>query len=393
MSRMIIFTGKGGVGKTSVAAAHARLSAREGKKTLLISTDMAHNLGDLFGCSIGGEEKEIADNLYALEVNPSDMMENEYANLLRAILNMLHSKEAENASSEEGIMIPGMDELFSLLKLLDIYQSQRYERIIVDCAPTGETLSLLKFPELLCWYMEKFFPVGKIAVRLLSPVSKRIFKVELPDREAMSDIEKLYMKMIHLQELLKNKDAVSVRLVTMPEKMVVEETKRNYMYLNLYGYYVDGVYINRILPEDMDNSFFRDWIHIQKIYTEEIKSVFQGIPMFSIPWYERDLCGMDAIDRICDEVLQGHPIFSIMEHRAQEQYEKTDSGYCLSLYLPCLTKEELNLYQSGTDVIIKVGNFKRNITMPDVLRSYRIVSAKIEEQILIIHFEKEERKI
>lgn len=386
MTRILIFTGKGGVGKTSVAAAHARLSACEGKKTLLFSSDMAHNLGDLFEKKIGREETQIAENLYALEADPDYMMEHDYADMTRAIINMLQSTGTDTSILDNGLKLPGMDELFSLLKLLDLYESHSYERIVIDCAPTGETLALLKFPELLCWYMEKFFPIGKIAMRVLSPVSKKLFKVELPDKAAMTDIERLYVRLIALQELLKNRDTVSVRIVTMPEKMVVEETKRNYMYLNLYGYYVDGVYINRMLPPSLQNPFFSQWMAIQKKYREELGVIFQGIPQTEIPWYERDLCGMASLDRICEEVLKGQGVFDIRDHQAGEVYEKTDTGYRMRLFVPCLKKENLDLYQSDTDLILKAGNFKRNIALPNILRNYEITGAKIEAQNLEISF-------
>ena len=388
MGRILIFTGKGGVGKTTVAAAHARRSEREGKKTLLVSTDMAHNLSDLFEQSFGKEVTAMSKYLDVLEIDPNYVMEKDFKNIMRAFQNMISSANVGSSNQEDITMLPGMEELFSLLKILDIYESGIYERIIVDCAPTGETLSLLKFPELMSWYMEKFFPVGKIAMRVLSPISKKVFKVELPDKTAMNDIEKLYMKLIQLQELMKDREVTSVRLVTIPEKMVVEETKRNYMYMNLYNYNVDGIFINRILPADIDNPFFDEWLNIQKGYVEELENVFVQSQVYYIRWYDTDLCGMEAIDKICDDVLTQPDLFDVKENLRGETYEITEDGYLLSLYLPCMRKEELDLHQSGTDVILKIGNFKRSIPIPNTLRDYSITSAKIEEQVLKIQFVK-----
>lgn len=202
MDRILIFTGKGGVGKTSIAAAHARKSAGEGKKTLLFSADMAHNLSDLFEVKIGRKETRIAPELYALEADPEYMMEHEYRDMVRAVENLLGSAGVEVSGANDIFSIaglPGMGELFSLLKILDLYEDGGYDRLIIDCAPTGETLALLKFPELLCWYMEKFFTIGKIAMRVLSPVSKALLKIELPDGRAMTDIERLYVRLSKLQ--------------------------------------------------------------------------------------------------------------------------------------------------------------------------------------------------
>ena len=258
MNRIYIFTGKGGVGKSSIAAAHAIKSATEGKKTLLVSTDMAHNLGDIFMRKLGKEAENVMPDLDIYEIDPEYVMEHDFSSVMSYLGNLL--SDVDTYSLQDMGMMPGMEELFSLLKIADIYNSEKYERIIVDCAPTGETLSLLKFPELLSWYMEKLFPVGKVAVRMLSPISKSVFKVEMPNKSAMTDMEKMYLKLVELQELLKNRDVTSIRIVTTPEKMVVEETKRNYMYMNLYNFNVDGLYINRILPKDINNDFFHQLI-------------------------------------------------------------------------------------------------------------------------------------
>lgn len=386
MGRIIIFTGKGGVGKTSVAAAHARHSALEGKRTLIVSTDMAHNLSDLFEITIGKTIQEVSQNLFALEIDPHYVMENEFQSIKESFVNFITSSGLTETRIDQVTLFPGMDELFSLLKILDIYESGEYERIIVDCAPTGETLALLKFPELLSWYIEKFFPIGKIAVRVLSPISKAVFKIQLPNKTAVSDVEKIYLKMIQLQELFKDQAVTSVRLVTMPEKMVVEETKRNYMYLNLYNFHVDGIFINRILPKDIDNPFFNEWLDIQNHYIQELEEVFVGLPVYKIPWFDTDLNGISGIDKIDETVLSGLDVFKIHENIQGEVYEKIEEGYKLKLYLPCVQKGEINLHESNTDVIVKIGNFKRNIPKPDSLRNCTIAGAKFEDNYLSITF-------
>ena len=382
--RIMIFTGKGGVGKTSVAASHAVKSADEGVKTLLISTDMAHNLGDLFGVSTGREPYKITDNLDIYEIDANYVMENDYADITSCISKMMPG--SEEVSAEEFGIMTGMEELFSLLKIKQIYDEEKYKRIIVDCAPTGETLSLLKFPELLSWYMEKLFPIGKLALRVLSPVSKKLMKVELPNKKAMSDIEKLYEKLIDLQELFKNRDVTSVRIVTIPEKMVVEETKRNYMYMNLYNYNVDGLYINRVLPHELDNQFFSQWKEIQQKYIKEIKESFGNLPMNEIPWYDEEMDSIEGLRRICRDALSDNDIFEVKEILERESFEMVDDGYTLKVIIPGISKDELDIYQSQTDVVIKVDNFKRNIPLPNILRKYIIDEANLENGQLLLHF-------
>jgi arsenite-transporting ATPase len=383
---MLIFTGKGGVGKTSVAAAHARVSAKEGKKTLIVSTDMAHNLSDIFDVRIGKTIQEITDNLYALEIDPNHIMQEDFADLKRTFANLVEGFGIPLEGIGQISVFPGMDELFSLLKLKEIHESGEYERIIVDCAPTGETLALLKFPELLAWYMEKFFPVGKVAMRILSPISKTVFKIQLPNRDAMTDIERLYFKLIELQEFLKNRKITSIRIVTMPEKMVVEETKRSFMYLHLYDYNVEGIYINRILPKDMDNPFFNEWIAIQNKYLEELEAVFQGLPIYKIPWFDTDLNGLTGVDRIGEIALKGKEIFGEQEVLFHQCFEKTEAGYNLLLKLPFVEKGELNLQETGTDIILKIGNFKRCIPRPATLRNYTVSGARLTQDILTVSF-------
>ncbi len=386
MGRIYIFTGKGGVGKTSVAAAHAIKSAEEGKRTLLVSTDMAHNLGDLFERPLGKVPTEIMGNLDAYEIDPEYVMEQDFSHMMLSLIKLL--PQSDGSAMEDYGIFPGTEELFALLKINEIYQEGVYERIIVDCAPTGETLSLLKFPELLSWYMEKLFPIGKIAVRVLSPIARQLYKVELPNKAAMSDIEKLYLKLYHLQELLKDRETTSIRLVTLPEKMVVEETKRNYMYMNLYNFNVDGLYINRILPGDIANPFFGEWLRIQKKYKEQLKESFSAVPVYEIPWYDEELRGMKAVKRICKDALTSDEIFDARIITQRECFEQNNAGYLMTVTLPFADKSGVDLYQSGSDIIIKINNFKRSIPLPNVLRSYRVTGAKMDGGILSIQFGK-----
>ena len=385
MNRIYIFTGKGGVGKSSVAAAHAVKSAEEGKKTILVSTDMAHNLGDIFEKKLGKETYSYKDNLDIYELDPEYVMENEFSEFMDYIKKMLQT----GGDMDDLGMVPGMEELFALLKISDIQKSGKYDRIIVDCAPTGETLSLLKFPELLTWYMEKFFPIGKVGVRLLAPFSKKMFHVEMPNRNAMNEIEKMFLKLIELQEMLKNRDITSVRIVTTPEKMVVEETKRNYMYMNLYNFNVDGLYINRILPQDIDNRFFDEWVQIQKEYINILKDSFAALPIYEIPWYDEELKGEDNIRRIVYGVLKDRDVFESKVITERESFAETETGYQLDVNIPGADKGDIDLFQAASDVVIKMGNFKRNIPLPNVLRTYVISGAKYEDGVLHVFFEKD----
>ncbi|MEW9124709.1 MAG: ArsA family ATPase, partial [Thermotaleaceae bacterium] len=328
-------------------------------------------------------------NLWSLEIDSNYEMNRHYGMIAEAFKKMLPYGSGEDGEVLEDIVVfPGIEELFSLLKIKELYDKKNYDLIVVDCAPTGETLSLLKFPELFSWYMEKLFPIGKVAMKVLRPISKLAFRLEMPDERAMNDIEKLYVKLGELQNLLKDREICSVRLVTIPEKMVVEETKRSYMYLNLYNFNVDGLYINRILPEDIDNRFFDQWKQIQKKYLDEINWIFSNISTYKIKWYASDINGMDALERIMDDSLKDEDIFKVLKTTISETFQKTEKGYRLDIYVPFVNKKDFLLFESGADIIVKIGNFKRNIPIPYTMQKYSIASAKLNEGILSIYFEK-----
>lgn len=386
--RILIFTGKGGVGKTSIAAAHAVKAAKEGVNTLLVSTDMAHNLSDLFQTSLGKTPKKVMDRLTVYEIDANYVLEHDFGNLTQCLTKMLPASQ-ELSAEEMGIM-PGTEELFALLKISQLYETKEYDLIVVDCAPTGETLSMLKMPELLSWYMEKLFPIGKMAMRVLAPISKKAFQVELPNKKAMNDIESLYRKLLELQQLFKDQEVTSIRIVTVPEKMILEETKRNYMYMNLFHYNVDGIYVNRVLPKDMENPFFEQWIEIQQTYLQELKDSFHGLPMWELPWFEEEVDQVEGISRMAEEYLTDPKLFTIQQVHTKEQFEKDGDAYLLRVSIPGVKKESMELYQTNSDVVIRVNNVKRNITLPDVLRKYEITKADMEEENLVIRFEKGE---
>lgn len=405
MADLFIITGKGGVGKTSVAAAHAVSSAEEGRPTLLVSADMAHNLGDIFQVQAGGHVQEIAPELSLLELDPYLLMREEYPNVNRAVASLSQSAGAAWDKVGDSYMIPGFENLFCLLKIRDLYRSGTYDRIIVDCAPTGETLSLLKLPELLTWYVEKFSPVGRMITRILTPAAKIRYRMDLPDGAAMDELGQLFRDLVELQDLLKDPETCRVRLVAIPERMVVEETRRSYMYLNLYGYPVDAVFFNRILPEDPGSSFMENWQRIQAGYLEELENVFADLVRIRIPWYPAEIRGLEAVRRLSGEIAgllrQERPpaqttadpapdLFHLPVRTDSESYEKTADGYCLTIRIPGGEREEVQTALHGTDLDIRIRNFQRSIPLPGVLRGASVRSVRIRDGKMIVEFRKSE---
>ncbi|MEL3911449.1 ArsA family ATPase [Treponema pedis] len=367
MKKIVIFTGKGGVGKTSLSAAAALTSAAENKKTLLVSTDMAHNLGDIFEMNLYGSVTPVSENLDILELNPPELMRKQFSEIKKNAFALSGSIGFGINGLDNSFIIPGFENLFSLMEIKEIYEKEKYERIIVDCPPTGETLSLLKLPELLAWYMEKFFPVGKAFIRVLAPISKLRYGIKLPDKKALNDIEKMHESLLNLQEFLKNKDICSVRLVCTPEKMAVEETKRSFMYLNLYGYQVSGLFINRILPDDTEIPFMENWKSIQEKYIKELHSVFTDIPVIPIPWYPEEIRGKEAVENICRNELSHYNLFDVKTDIVREEYIKTEDGYILRIAIPYSEECKAEVINNNSDISIKLNNFIRCIPLPGVL--------------------------
>lgn len=392
MGRIIVFTGKGGVGKTSIAAAHALQSARTGKKTILVSVDMAHNIGDIFRAPVGKDITKIEENLWAVELDPYALMREDFPEAQKSVFDLIGGTKKNLDAIGSHFIIPGFENLFSLLKIKQLYDDNTYDRIIVDCAPTGETLSLLKLPELLSWYMEKFFPVGKTMLRVLSPVSRVKYHVTLPSRKTLDKIEVLHAKLLELQNLLKDKDISTVRLVCMPEKMIVEETKRNFMYMNLYGYQVDTVFINRMVPEDIKNPFMQKIKEHRSRYIRDMESVFTDIPIIYVPWYPDEIRGFQAIQKLSEEVLNIPDLFAVRAHTESESYEKWEEGYILTITLPNNCRGETEVFCHTADISIKVNNFNRCIPLPNTLRGSEIVQTDVNDRTVRIYFRLSENK-
>ena len=395
-STIMIFTGKGGVGKTSLISAHALPSARMGARTLLVRADMAHTLGDNFEVETGGRLTRIEENLDILELDPFRIMQEEFPQVNRAVLEMLSGKKSVPDAAGR-FMVPGFEDLFSLLKIKKIYEEGTYRRIFVDCAPSGETLSLLRLPEMLSWYIEKFFPVGKAMTRILRPVSGTLFKVQLPDGGAMDEFSDLFKELNALQGILRDPAVTGVRIVCIPEKMVVEETKRTYMYLNLYGYHVGRVFINRVIGEQQGNAFMARWREIQREYIDELERVFSRIPITQIRWHETEICGRQALMELCAELPEPDELFAAADTDAGETYEAEGDGYRLRVSLPGLAADGSGaaageddggpeVARFGRDLDIRAGNCLRRIPLPDALRQMDIKEVRREKDALTVLF-------
>ena len=384
--RIILYTGKGGVGKTSIAAATACKIASEGKKVLVVSTDMAHSLSDSFDIKLSNDPVEVSKNLFAMEIDSVLENEKSWSNIKGYIEKLMVLKAEKTIESEELLVFPGFDELMALLKIKDIYDEGFYEVLIVDCAPTGETMSLLKFPDLFKWWMEKLFPIKRKGAKLARPIIQATIKVPVPSDETFDDIEKLYNKIDQLHQLMQNKDVVSIRIVTTPEKIVIKEAKRSFSYLHLFNYNVDSIIINKIFSEASLNGYFEKWADIQKENIKEITDSFSGIPVFKLELLDYELRKLEVLNEIGkrlynkanpEEILFAEKIFTV---------EKDGSGFVLCIRMPFVDKKQLKLSQKGDEITISIKNERRCLILPLKLQSLEIDGAKYEDGKLNIHF-------
>lgn len=382
--RVIIYTGKGGVGKTSMAAATACKIARNGKRVLVMSTDQAHSLGDSFDRKIDKEPTRITENLYAMEIDTVYESEKSWGNLKDYFKRLLTMKGGSGIEVEELLVFPGLEELFSMFKILEVYESREYDTIIVDCAPTGETLALLKYPERLSGMIEKVLPIKRAGVKSLGSVVERVMKIPMPKDNVFDDIEYLMDKMQRLQELMLNKEVVSLRVVTTPEKIVMNEAKRNFTCLYLYHYNVDAVIVNHIYPARAMEGYFNKWIKLQEDALQEIKESFSEVPLFYVELQQQELRTLDVLGKVGDSVFEEIDPDDVLFKK--EIYSIDNEKKCLKIYLPFADKDELRLEQDKNELIVGVGNENRKFPIPIEFAEKEIAGAKFEDGYLNIKF-------
>ncbi len=382
MTRIILFTGKGGVGKTTVAAATAIRSAELGRKTLVISTDPAHSLSDSFGVRLNPYPTEIMDNLEGMEVNVEYELERHWSVIKEYLSLFFRSQGIEDVVAEELAIFPGFDELASLLHLLKFYRSGEYDAIILDCAPTGETLRLLSVPEVAKWYMNRFFGIERKVLKIVKPIAEPLIDVPLPSDEVLDKIQELYTKISELKDILESKDT-SVRIVMNPEKMVIRESERAFTYLNLFGYRVDCVIVNKIFPEKA-GEYFSEWMKIQREYLKEIEDKFP-LPVKKVEFKSTEVTG-ELLRDIAREIYGDEDPLKVFHEGKPMVIEKEGDDFVLRIKAPFVEKQDIKLFKRGEELVIVAGQWKRIVFLPQSLAIREPASAKFEEGELKIVF-------
>jgi arsenite/tail-anchored protein-transporting ATPase len=388
--RTILYTGKGGVGKTSVAASTARGCASAGLRTLVISTDPAHSLSESLGVELGAEPVPAGDRLWGQEVKAQEEMERHWSGVQEWLGELLMERGVDRISAEELTVPPGMDELFALLRLQSHSESGEWDVLVVDCAPTGETLRLLSFPDVARWWIDKVFPLERQIVAAARPIARSLLDISLPSRAVFADVERLSQNLIAMNEILRDRTRCTIRLVMNPDKMVIGEAMRTFTYLNLYGYLTDAVIVNRLFPPGVGD-YFAAWRRVQEEHLELVHSAFAPVPVLCAPYFEQEVVGPAMLDRLRDELFAGRDPSAVLHDALAQELEVLDEGARLRLALPFAEKGDISLKKIGLELVVGVDGQRRTIMLPPAMAAMRPAAATFEDGALQITFDGEQR--
>ncbi len=383
--RILLFTGKGGVGKTTSAAGTAALAAARGLRTLVMSTDAAHSLADAFGATVGAEPAELSAGLFVQQIDSQRRFEQSWAEIQQYLLAVLDAAGVDPITAEELTVLPGAEEVLALLELRRQVVSGRWDVVVVDCAPTAETLRLLALPEALGWYMDRIFPVERRVVRALKPVLSRAAGVPMPHDSVFDAVERLHRELEHVHELLTGKET-SVRLVLTPESVVVAEARRSLTTLSLFGYQVDGVLANRVFPEEGADSWRAGWVRAQDQVLATVEESFTGLPIWRSAYQPSEPVGLRRLAEFAAATYGDDNPLEQPPGEGPVTVRRTSEGAVLRVALPFAERRDVDLARHGDELVVTVGSYRRVLALPTALRQQRVAGARVGSGALEVRF-------
>ena len=385
--RLIIYTGKGGVGKTSVSAATARLLAKKGYRTIIMSTDSAHSLGDSLGMTLPNDIQRIDENLDALEVDIIYEMRTKWADISRYVSALMMSQGVGEITAEEMAIIPGMEMVAALFYVLSFEQEDKYDVVVMDTPPTGETLRLLSFPDMSNWYIDKIYALMKRFIGVARVTVGKFMDFPLPDKSVMNSIEEIKDRMNDVKALLEDPRRTTVRLVMNPERMVISETMRAYTYICLYNKNVECLVINKIYPEDgfSDSDFFREKLKEQEKYLRQIDESFSGLKIMRAYQMSTELVGPEKLDLMAEMIFGDSDPIEVYADESPMRFLTADGIDEMRLKMPFVKKANIELFkgESGT-LVVHVGSQKRTVSLPATLVDAEVLGAELDGEELIV---------
>jgi arsenite-transporting ATPase len=384
--RVLLFTGKGGVGKTTAAAGTATLGALRGLRTLVLSTDAAHSLGDAFGLPVGSEPTKVDTNLFVQQVDAQRRFERSWGEIQTYLLSVLDSVGVDPIAAEELTVLPGAEEVLALLEVRDQAASGAWDLVIVDCAPTAETLRLLALPEALGWYMERVLPVERRLVKTLRPVLTRATGVPMPRDSVFDAMQRLHTDLAEVRDLLTG-PAASLRLVLTPEAVVVAEARRSLTTLSLYGYRVDGVIANRIFPAADADAWRRQWVAAQAEILTEVEASFAPIDLWRSPYQACEPIGLSELAAFAAELYGDSDPFRPPSDVGPVDVRRVDDHLELCVALPFAQRGDIELARRGDELVVTVGSYRRLLALPTALRDTAVSTATLRDGALVVTYE------
>ena len=390
--RIIFFAGKGGVGKTSVAAATGIQAAEMGHNTVIMSLDVAHSLSDIFDLDKDlfdqnkGSPIKVSRNLWIQELDIQEEIQKNWRDIHKYISTLLNRTGLDEILAEELALLPGMEEVSLLLYINRYVRENQFDVILLDCAPTGESLRFISIPTALEWYIKKLFRMERTIFKYVRPIAEKAYDVPLPGNDYFDAIEYLFERLRGVDQILVDPQITTVRLITNPEKIVLKETQRAFMYFCLYKMNIDGIIMNRILPDNVKDNYFQDWRKTQQLYMEKAEEYFSPIPIFPVNLLKDEILGFSRLKVLADKVYGGRdPLERFFEG---EPYDlvKEDGEYLLTMKLPFITKEDVELNKLTDELIVRVGSYKRHLLLPRQVGASKSVKARLDGQYLRIHF-------
>ena len=389
-SRLILYSGKGGVGKTSLSAATAIRAAALGHRTLVVSTDAAHSLADALDHPLGPEPAVILPRLEAVEVDVNRELQSRWGVIHDYLSRFMAFRGVEETVAEELAILPGMEELFSLLRVKVFALSERWDLIVIDCAPTGDTIRMLAVPEVLSFYFSRIFPIQRTVVRTVRPVAKRMTDLPLPSDAVFAAVKELYDQMEGMGPLLQDPKRSSIRIVLNPEKMVINESQRLYTYLSLFGFPVDAVVANRVLPEEARSRYFDRWFGIQAGHLAAAREAFDPLPFLEAPLFDREMVGTEMLGEFGCRVFGASDPAAVLHRGRPVEVKKEGRSYALYIRLPFAEKDRIQVWARGEELVVQVDNQRRHLVLPRTLAGRRVTGAAFTEQRLRVGFGEKE---
>jgi arsenite/tail-anchored protein-transporting ATPase len=353
----------------------------------VISTDPAHSLSESLGAELGPEPCAVGERLWGQEVNAQEEMERHWSGVQDWLGEVFVERGIDRISAQELTVPPGMDELFSLLRLQAAHESPDWDAIIVDCAPTGETLRLLSFPDVARWWIAKVFPLERQILAAARPLARSLLDIQLPSRAVFADIQRLSQNLIAMNEILRDRERCTVRLVMNPDKMVIGEAMRTFTYLNLYGYLTDAVIVNRVFPTEVGD-YFAGWRRVQEEHLELVRSAFAPVPVLRAPFFDQEVLGAEMLDRLSAALFdaEGLDPAAVLHDRLTQELHVSEDGARLRLLLPFAKKGDISLKKIGLELIVGVDGQRRTIILPSALAAFQPSAAKFEAGALEVTF-------